>query len=57
MTLYERMDGSMFVIGVRYNRFHETGCVGFMNSLGFFFGKNYKVFQWITPPVIIKKAN
>jgi len=44
---YERMNGSTFIIGIRYNRFVKEGTLGLVNSLGFFYGYKYKVIQWI----------
>lgn len=48
MDLYERMDGSLFIIGIRYNRFKTEGKLSLTNSLGFFLGKKYKVIQWFS---------
>jgi hypothetical protein len=45
---YERMDGTMFIIGIRYNKFEKMGVVGFVNSFGFFYGYKYKSLQWLS---------
>ncbi len=48
MDLYERMDGRLFIIGIRYNRFLKEGQIKKSNSLGFFFGYKYKILTWLS---------
>lgn len=45
--LYERMDGTHYSIGIKYNKFGVTGIIEKKNSLGIFYGRRYRCFQWL----------
>lgn len=44
---YSKQYPSFIIYGIRFNKFREDGVVGIHNSLAFFYGKNYKVIQWL----------
>lgn len=44
--LYERMDGTHYDIGLRFNKVTEPEKVGIKYVVGLFYGKRYRVFTW-----------
>ena len=44
---YSKKYPNIYIIGIRFNKFKEEGFVAERNSLGLFFGKKYKIIQWI----------
>lgn len=44
---FELMEGKMFIIGIRFNKFYQSGLDKKCNSLGLFYGYKYKVFSWV----------